>query len=54
LVTLHGVLSAAVSISRHLMRMTSVVYVALVDVVVVVATVAADDVVSESREESDF
>lgn len=51
---LHGVLRALVSISRHLIRTTSVVYVALVVVVVVVATVAVDDAVSESRDESDF
>ena len=45
----HGVLSAFASISRHLIRTTSVVYVTLA---VVVAAVADDDVVSESRDES--
>ena len=45
----HGVLSALASISRHLIRTTSVVYVTLA---IVVAAVADDDVVSESRDES--
>jgi len=52
---IHCVLRALASSSRHLMRMTSAVYVTLAAVaVIVVVTVAVDDVVSESREESDL